>query len=606
MCGIFGYIGKRDAKDAVQTVLEGIKKLEYRGYDSAGVAAVGTKLNFVKRVGKVSNLEEAVRAQPFHAHLAIAHTRWATHGKPSEVNAHPHLDQRGPCAVVHNGIIENHAAIRQMLEEKGIVFRSETDTEVIPQLIGYFYEGDLLKAVQKALPMLEGAFSIAVIHENHPEELICAAHEAPLAIGLASEEMYLASDPQAFAAFTRRVIYLHGSEVARITRTQVEAYNALARPIVKEFTDLEHLVETSDKGVYAHYMLKEIFEQPQTVSHALLSRIGEGGGVHLEGLTLSEEQLRGVRRIVIVAAGTSYHAGLLGAQLFEEMAALPTQVEIASEFRYKSLFIEPGTLAIALSQSGETADTLVALRQLKAQGALCLGICNVFGSTLAREVESTLFLRAGPEIGVASTKAFTSQVVVLVLLALKLANDPSKGRKWMEQLKQLPGDIRAVLAQRERIAELAARYAQYEDFFFLGRRFGVPLALEGALKLTEIAYVNAKGYPAGELKHGPIALITPRCPTVAFCTDLGAPYSKLLSNLREVQARDGRILAIAAEGAPDIGQIADDLLWVPYRGDFLTGINATVASQLFAYYVAVARGTEIDQPRNLAKSVTVE
>ncbi len=603
MCGISGYIGKREA---VQIVLEGIHKLEYRGYDSAGIATiVDGKLHVDKQVGKVSALEEHLTQQTNPGHVAIAHTRWATHGKPSTENAHPQVDQANQVAVVHNGIIENHEQVHTQLAKQGVKFRSETDTEVISQLIASLYEGDLLQAVKKAIPLLQGAFAIAVIHEKHPDQIVCAAKESPLAIGEGDGEMFVASDSQAFLKYTRNVIFLHSSEVALITKEGVQAFDAASMPIPKKSQEIGHETEDASKGEYSHYMLKEIFEQPQTLQNALLSRYSEKYGTAiLDQLKLKE---RKVKRIVILACGTSYHAGMVAGYMLEDLARIPVEVEVSSEFRYRNPIVQDHTMVIAISQSGETADTLAAMRELKEKGADILGICNVQNSTLARETEHCLFLRAGPEIGVASTKAFTSQLVVLTLLALKLARhgqmSQAEGQEMIAHLMALPAQAKQVLAQYETIKKIAKKYAHYDNFFYLGRRYMFPTALEGALKLKEIAYVNANGYAAGEMKHGPIALISPDCPTVA-CLGDSVTHAKMLSNLREVKAREGLLISIAPEGM-DPG-IADDVITIPKTCDELSPILTTIATQLLAYEIASQRNCEIDQPRNLAKSVTVE
>lgn len=609
MCGIFGYIGSREA---VKLVVDGLKKLDYRGYDSAGVAALsGGKLVFEKKVGKVAELEEALQKKIWPSHLAIAHTRWATHGRPTEKNAHPHADDKQALTVVHNGIIENYESIREKLQKKGILFRSETDTEVISQLIGYYYKGDFLKAVRRAVTQLKGAFAIAVIHENHKEEIICAAKESPLAIGIGQKEMFISSDTQAFLNFTKKVVFIHSSEIAVVKKETVDIFDANAMKITKEGEDIDIDLETTSKGSYRHYMLKEIYEQPQCIKNALLSRYSlEYGTAILDDLELSEEELYKVQRVVIVACGTSYHAGLLAAYMLEDLARIPVQVEISSEFRYKNPIIQENTLAIVISQSGETADTIAAVRELKAKGAKIVAISNIQGSTLAREVSSCLFLRAGPEIGVASTKAFTSQLVVLSLLTLRLARIRSlsqkQGTDFITALTKLPQQIKAILDSAESIEQVAKRYTNYEHFFFVGRRFMFPTALEGALKLKEIAYVNANGYPAGEMKHGPLALVDELCPTIAFCSD-EVTFPKTLSNLMEIQARKGRILAICDEKCQGaLKNVADDFILIPATRDELAPFLSTVASQLFAYFVALHKGREIDKPRNLAKSVTVE
>lgn len=608
MCGIFGYVGPNQA---IERVLKGIHRLEYRGYDSSGIAYLNQKgeIQIQKALGKIVELEKRVDPT-IVSELAIAHTRWATHGVPSEKNAHPHFDSKESLALVHNGIIENHETLRRLLQKKGVTFESETDTEVIAKLIGYLYKGDFLRALQRALPLLNGAFAIALVHAHHPGQILCAAKESPLAIGLGQGESFVASDPSSFSKYTRRVIYLQDSEVAVVKAHSVEAFDAGATPIEKEWQDLGLVAEEVTKGQYAHYMLKEIHEQPQTVLNAMLSRYSqEYGTAILEELEPLEEELQNCQRIVILACGTSWHAGLLGSYMFQERARIPVEVEISSEFRYKNPIVRDRTIAIAISQSGETADTLAAMRELREKGARVIGICNVQGSSVAREVDSCLFLRAGPEIGVASTKAFTSQITVLSLLMVRLARmramSASKGQEILEHLARIPSDLKEILAREDEIADLAKRYAEHDNFFFMGRRFMFPTALEGALKLKEIAYVNANGYPAGEMKHGPIALINPDCPTVAFCSD-EVTYPKMLSNLMEVKARHGKVIAIAPRGAPEIAEIADDVFWVPPTLDELAALPSTIFGQLFAYYVAKVRGTEIDQPRNLAKSVTVE
>jgi len=608
VCGIFGYIGPREA---TSLVLEGIHKLEYRGYDSAGVATISDGiLLFEKEVGKVTRLEEVVKTKNWNTHIAIAHTRWATHGRPTEENAHPHFDAHVKCAVVHNGIIENHDAVRHLLQKRGVKFRSETDTEVISQLVGYLYKGNFLRAVQRALPLLQGAFAIAVIHQEHPGEIVCAAKESPLAIGVGQGEMFVASDSVAFLKYTRRAIYLGASEVALVTEKGVEAFDAHLAPIEKESEDLSHDLEEVTKGKFQHFMLKEIYEQPQSLQNALLARFSrEYGTATLDNLNFTDDELQKIERIVILACGTSLHAGMIAAYMLEEQARIPVEVEISSEFRYKNPIVKDNTLAIAISQSGETADTLAAMRELREKGAKILGICNVQGSTLAREVDSCLFLRSGPEIGVAASKTLTSQLIVLSLLTLRFARmrqmSQQEGIRFIDALTKLPAQVKQVLEGSDQIIALAKKYAEFDNFFFLGRRYMYPTALEGALKLKEIAYVNANGYPAGEMKHGPIALINEMCPTVAFCAD-SFTYPKMMSNLMEVKARNGRILAIAPGGSPDVASIADDVIWVPPTLDEFAPIASTVAGQLFAYHVAIERGTEIDQPRNLAKSVTVE
>ena len=608
MCGIFGYVGKRAS---VEIVVQGLKKLEYRGYDSAGIAGLkGNSLISCKEVGKVAVLEALVHEKKLDLDLAISQTRWATHGKPSYVNAHPHYDEKDTLAVVHNGIIENYDVLRQQLQEKGVIFRSETDTEVIAQLIGSYYDGDILQAVQRAVPQFKGAFAFALIHKNHLGQIIAVAHAAPLVIGLGEGEAFISSDTHAFSKHTREVVYLADSEIAVIRADKFEIFNSSMEQIEKPSKTLSHEHEEITKGEYEHYTLKEINEQPQTIRNALLSRyLEEYGTAVFEELTFETNDLLSVERILILACGTSLHAGYVAAYLIEDLARIPVQVEISSEFRYKNPIVPAGTFVIAISQSGETADTLAAFRELKAKGAKVLGICNVYSSTLAREADCTIFLRAGPEIGVCSTKAFTSQVTILALFTLLLARmrhmSKMDGQEFLHALKNLPAQVQEVLNKTSEIHLLAKKYAHYDNFFFLGRSYMFPTALEGALKLKEISYINANGYPAGEMKHGPIALINKDCPTVAFCANR-LTADKMLSNLMEVKARQGKVIAIAEEGDVAILQIADDVIWVPRTIDQIAAIPSTVAAQLFAYYVAHERGEDIDQPRNLAKSVTVE
>jgi len=608
MCGIFGYVGKGNA---VAITIEGLKRLEYRGYDSSGIAGLHNgQLIYQKQVGKISEMESEVEKEGMKLDMAIAHTRWATHGKPNRDNAHPHFNSDHTLALVHNGIIENHSSLRDMLIKKGVVFHSETDTEVMAHLISDFYKGDLLKAVMEALPLLKGSYAIAVIHRDHPGKIIGVAHESPLVVGIGREEMFLASDLHAFSGRANSAVFVESGEVAVIDQDGYEIFDSMMTPISKESRELIGQAEEISRGDFEHYTLKEIFEQPQALRSALTARcIDEYGTAKFDSLNIEMSELLGVQRIIILACGTSYYAGFIGEYILEEVARIPTQVEISSEYRYKNPIVPEGTLVIAISQSGETADTLAALRELKAKGATVLAICNVHDSSIAREADSCLYLRAGIEIGVCSTKAFTSQVAVLSLFTLMMARmrhmNRDKGREFIEQLKALPEKVEAVLKQADHIQSIAKKYAKYDNFFYLGRRYMYPGALEGALKLKEISYINANGYPAGEMKHGPIALINPDCPTVAICGD-GRTYEKLLSNLMEVKARSGLVIAIAEEGSEGIEEIADEIIWVPNAWDEMAVIPATVAAQLFAYYVAHERGAEIDQPRNLAKSVTVE
>ncbi len=608
MCGIFGYIGPRDA---VKTTLKGLKNLEYRGYDSAGIAGVQNgKIVFCKEMGKIAALEKEVAAANLNLHVAIAQTRWATHGKPSKLNAHPHFDNANSLALVHNGIIENHEALRKQLITQGATFVSQTDTETAAHLIASLYQGDILKAVKQAVPLLKGAFAIALVHKDFPDCIIAVAHECPLVIGIGTDEIFLSSDSNAFVEHTTEVIYLTHSEIAVIYADKVEIYNDSLELQNKASQKLNVKAESVSKGDYEHFTLKEIFEQPQTIRSALLSRFHDDYGTAIfSELTFDVHELLSVERILILACGTSWHAGCLAAYFLEDKSRIPVQVEISSEFRYKNPVVPPGTLVIAISQSGETADTIAAVRELKAKGSHILAICNAHGSTLEREADACLFLRAGPEIGVCSTKAFTSQVVVLSLFGLMMARmrhmGKQEGQEFLQALQKLPAQVQQVLDNATQIEALAKKYAGYQNFFYIGRQHMFPASLEGALKLKEIAYVNANGYPAGEMKHGPIALINEDCPTVAMCANK-ITYDKLLSNLMEVKARNGLVLAIAEEGDTSLQGIADDIIWTPATIDELAAIPSTVVTQLLAYYIARERGADIDQPRNLAKSVTVE
>lgn len=607
MCGIFGYVG---SKKATHIAIDGLKRLEYRGYDSAGLAGVQNReVVICKEVGKVSVLEQEVQKLQLEVPAAIAQTRWATHGKVTKANAHPHFDSAKSLAVVHNGIIENHDFLRKQLQAKGVQFISDTDTEVIAHLISSHYEGEILKAVQKAVAQLKGAYAVALVHRDFPDQIIAIAHEAPLAIGIGNNEAFISSDPHAFASHTRQAIYLSNSEIAVVKAGSQQVYWA-EEAIDKETHLLDHCVLEASKGNFEHYTLKEIYEQPQTLRNALFSRfVLDYGTAIFEELKLDESELLSVERILILGCGTSWHAGCVASYMLEEIARIPVQVEISSEFRYKNPIVPPGTLVIAISQSGETADTIAAMREVKAKGAKVLALCNVQGSTLAREADETIYLRAGAEIGVCSTKAFTSQVMVLSLFTLMMARmrhmSKGEGKQFLQQLLQLPDLVQLVLDQAEQIGKIARKYASHEDFFFIGRRYMYPACLEGALKLKEISYINANGYPAGEIKHGPIALICENCPTVALCADY-MTYDKVLSNLMEIKARNGKVIAIASKKDSQLEEIADDVIYVPASSDPLAVIPVTVAGQLLAYYIAQIKGAEIDQPRNLAKSVTVE
>jgi glutamine---fructose-6-phosphate transaminase (isomerizing) len=610
MCGIFGYIGPRNPSNVC---VDGLKQLKYRGYDSAGIAGIlEGKIFARKEVGKIDLLESNLEKEPLRLDLAIAHTRWATHGKPTLENAHPHVDETESIAVVHNGIIENHFALRTMLEAAGKTFYSDTDTEVIAQLVSYFYTGELLPAVQQALSMLQGFWGIALIHKDHPNQIIAAAKENPIAIAhrLSTLEAFVSSDANAFCEPNLDVMFLRNHEVALITPDKIEVFDAMSSPVHKSMERFEGGGSVVSKNGFAHFMLKEIFEQPHTIQQAFHGRlVPEFGTVEFEDFTFSSAELLAVRRIVILACGTSWHAGGIAASLLEDKARIPTQAEIASEFRYKNPILSPDTLVIAISQSGETLDTIAAVREVKSKGAKVLALCNVRNSTLTREADCTVFLRAGPEISVCSTKAFTSQLTVLSLFTLLMARlrhmSKEEGQAFLGEIQALPEKVERVLHKQEEIQALAMKYAHFNSFFFLGRHYMFTTSLESALKLKEISYINAQGYPAGEMKHGPIALVEPELAVVGLCGNHHT-LEKMISNLMEIKARGAPILAIAPEGTPEIEKVATDLLLLPRICDELASIPYSIALQLFAYYIALARGTDIDQPRNLAKSVTVE
>lgn len=601
MCGIYGYIGKRDP---LQMCLAGLEQLEYRGYDSTGIAGISAgKISFCKKAGKLSNLKRELSFK--HLELAIGHTRWATHGAVTDENAHPHLDDTESLAVVHNGIIENYAELRKQLKTEGVSFASETDTEVIVQLIRKYYQGDLLAAVQRVLSLLSGHLAIAVIHKNHPRQIIAAAQNCPLAVGTdeACTESIVSSDPSAFHGAPFNVLFLQGGETANVQQGTIDVYNSQLKKIRKK---TERLGQTNytppSKDGFAHFMLKEIHEQPdilqKTFSH-----------LEFESLKISGDEFKRYQRIWLLGCGTSAHAGAIGAMYFEELAKIPASCDIASEARYRISLLAPDTLVIAISQSGETADTLAALREVKAQGSKVLALCNVKNSSLMREADASILLEAGPEVSVCSTKAFTSQIAIFALLALHMAKlrniRDEKIGKMKAMLPIVSEQVEQVLKQSTELRRLANKYARYDDFFFMGRRYMYTTCLEAALKLKEISYVNANGYPAGELKHGPIALIDAHFPVIAFCANQQT-QEKILSNLMEVKARGAPILAFAPEGMKGVSDVADDVFWLPPTIDELAPFSSVAAGQLFAYYVALELGKDVDQPRNLAKSVTVE
>lgn len=608
MCGIVGYIGE---KGATPLLIEGLKRLEYRGYDSAGVAVMnGNGVETRKAAGKISRLEAAIAATPIHGNLGIAHTRWATHGQPNECNAHPHVDCKGHIAVVHNGIIENATTLRSHLQGLGHKFVSETDTEVIAHLIEEAFDGNLEDAVRDALKKIEGTYGIAVVSSEDSNKIVAARKGSPLLIGLGDGEYYVASDAAAILAHTRQVIYLDDGDLAVLNREGYRIIDLRAQEQSRHVSKIDWDLDQIERGGYDHFMLKEIFEQPQTVENCMRGRLLEELGTSkLGGLNMTDEQLLAIDNIVITACGTSWHSALIGEHMIEELTRVPVEVEYASEFRYRNPIVNSRTLCIVISQSGETADTLAAMREAKARGARTYGIVNVVGSTIARESDGGIYVHAGPEIGVASTKAFTSQVMALLLFTLRLGRlrDMSvvRGREIIQAMKQLPEQIQNILDRAQDIENIAEEFKRASNFLYLGRGYNFPTALEGALKLKEISYIHAEGYPAAEMKHGPIALIDEMMPVV-FIAPHDAVFEKLTSNVQEVKARKGRVIAITSRDEEALVGKLDYEFRIPETVDMLTPILASVPLQLLAYYIAVKRGSNVDQPRNLAKSVTVE
>jgi glutamine---fructose-6-phosphate transaminase (isomerizing) len=609
MCGIVGYVG---SKTATPVLIDGLKRLEYRGYDSAGIAmSNGNGLETRKAKGKISQLEAMVNGSPIHGTIGIAHTRWATHGQPNECNAHPHVDCKNEIAVVHNGIIENFGPLRKMLQMQGHTFKSETDTEVLAHLIEAAMDGDPLEdAVIDALNLVEGTYGIAVISSKDPDKIVCARKGSPLLIGLGENEYYVASDVAAILQHTRQVVYLDDGEMGVLTRNGYEVLDLNARRIKKGVNRIDWSLDEIEKGGFEHFMLKEIFEQPQTIQNTMRGRLVEDEGFSkLGGLNLTKEELLSIDQIIITACGTSWHSSLIGEMYVEELARIRCEVEYASEFRYRNPIVTDKTLCVVISQSGETADTLAAMREAKRRGAKTLGLVNVVGSTIAREDDGGIYLHAGPEIGVASTKAFTSQVIALALLTLKLARlrnmSVVKGREIANAMLALPAQIQTILDSAPEIEEIAERFKDSTNFLYLGRGYNFPVALEGALKLKEISYIHAEGYPAAEMKHGPIALIDSEMPVV-FIAPHDAVFDKVVSNIQEVKARGGQVICITSQDEPALEGMIDHEIRVPQTVDMLYPILTAIPLQLLAYHIAVKRGLNVDQPRNLAKSVTVE
>lgn len=614
MCGIVGYIGSREA---YPILIKGLHRLEYRGYDSAGLALLSDNkiLNVYKTKGKVADLERFAQSKDVSGTIGIAHTRWATHGEPNDANAHPHYSQSEKLALIHNGIIENYRVIREELENKGYTFRSSTDTEVIVYLIEYIqqlHRVDLCTAVQLALHQVVGAYAIAVIEKENPDRIIAARKSSPLVIGMGKDEFFLASDATPFVEYTDEVVYLNDGEIAVITRGEplrvVNLNNVKVTPEVKKLAlNLSQL----EKGGYPHFMLKEIYEQPKTLEDCIRGRINvEGTQVVLSGVIDNREKFIRASRIIIVACGTSWHAALIGEHLIEDLCRIPVEVEYASEFRYRNPVIHENDIVIALSQSGETADTLAAIELAKSKGAFIYGICNAVGSSIARATDSGSYIHVGPEIGVASTKAFTGQVTVLTMLALTVARQrgtisEERFQRLVKQLQAIPKKMTELLNVTDGVRELSKIFTYAHNFIYLGRGYNYPVALEGALKLKEISYIHAEGYPAAEMKHGPIALIDAEMPVVAIATK-DSIYEKTISNIQEIKARKGKVIAIVTEGDRSVRDIADFCIEVPESDDILTPLLVSVPLQLLAYYIAVNKGRDVDQPRNLAKSVTVE
>ena len=619
MCGIVGYVGKQEASPLL---MDGLRRLEYRGYDSAGLCTLdGEGLHLRKCVGRVAALAETLRQDPVRGTLGISHTRWATHGLPSDANAHPHLDLSGRLAIVHNGIIENYAELRRKLVERGHHFHSQTDTEVLAHLIGHHLDKwvgrgkhptpELLtRAVQQATREAEGTYAIAVLHSDLSNLLIGARRGSPLVVGVGQGEQFVASDVSPIVAHTRKVVYLHDGDVVCLTRDRLNLF-ARGKPVKRPVNTVDWSSEEAEMGHFPHYMLKEIHEQPQRVGDELKRTLRPTQGtVEFEELALSRKELARIQRLVLVACGTSWHAALAGEYVIENLAGVSVEVECASEMRYRNRPLEKDTLVVSLSQSGETADTLAAIRGARSQGIRALAIVNVVGSTIARESDAAIHMRAGPEIGVASTKAFEMQVLLLTLLGLALGRQrgclsAAQGRKLVRELQTIPQKIRRIIDSEGHILAVAKKYYRFTDFLYMGRQYNFPVALEGALKLKELSYIHAEGYPSAEMKHGPIAMIAPDFPSV-FVAPRDAMFDKNMSNMEEIKARKGPIIAVATRGDEEVAKKADDLISIPPTMDCLQPLLTVIPLQLFAYHVAMLRGCDVDKPRNLAKSVTVE
>ncbi|MBV9087057.1 MAG: glutamine--fructose-6-phosphate transaminase (isomerizing) [Acidobacteriaceae bacterium] len=624
MCGIVGYVGK---KRVVPVIVDGLKRLEYRGYDSAGIAVAGNGdgLQIRRAEGKLRNLEEAIRLKPLDGTYGIGHTRWATHGRPTEENAHPHRDCTGKIVVVHNGIVENYLSLKKKLREEGHQFRTETDTEVVAHLVEKYYFGkdgqpqtSLEEAVRKTVRELSGVFALSVISCIERDKIVAARNGPPAVIGLGKDEYFVASDVPAILYHTRDLFFLADGDLAVITPSGVQLTDFQGQPIVRQVQHITWDPIMAEKGGFKHFMLKEIYEQPRAVRDTTLGRVSlDSGNIFLDEMDISEAEFRQLSKLNIAACGTSWHAGLAGKFMIEKLARVPVEVDYASEYRYRNPITTPTTMTMLITQSGETADTIAAQREAKAKGAKTLAICNVVGSMVTREASGTIYTHAGPEIGVASTKAFTAQLTALFLFAMYLGRvrdtlTPEQAKTLIGELNRLPGKLEAILTHDEECEDLAKEYSRAQDFLFLGRGIHYPIALEGALKLKEISYIHAEGYPAGEMKHGPNALIDENLPVVVLATcDRSDPesvlrYEKTMSNVKEVKARSGRVIAIASEGDDDIREEVDRVIYVPTTPELLLPVLEILPLQLLAYHIAVRRGCDVDQPRNLAKSVTVE
>lgn len=614
MCGIVGYVGD---KDAYPILIKGLHRLEYRGYDSAGVALINPEgtLNVYKSKGKVAALEHFVESKDIRGSIGIAHTRWATHGEPNDLNAHPHYSENESIALIHNGIIENYGILKEILTSKGYTFKSETDTEVLVQFIDYLRNENqctLFEAVQAALNQVVGAYAIAVLDKDNKDEIIAARKSSPLVVGIGDGEYFLASDATPIVEYVKDVVYLNDGEIAVINRHKpLKVFNLNNIESKIDVRKLEMNISELEKGGYPHFMIKEIFEQPRTITDCIRGRINlDGTNVILSGILDHKEKFLNARRIIFVACGTSWHAGLIGEYLFEDLCGIEVKVEYASEFRYRNPVILPGDMVIAISQSGETADTLAAIELAKSKGAFVYGICNVVGSSIARATHSGTYIHVGPEIGVASTKAFTGQVTVLVMMAMVIAKmkgiiAQEKYEEVLHELLAMPAHIKQIISQHEHIKSVASIFTYARNFLYLGRGYNYPTAMEGALKLKEISYIHAEGCPAAEMKHGTIALIDNEMPTIVIATN-GSVYEKTISNIQEIKARGGKVIVVVTEGDQIVSKMADYCVWVPSTVECLTPLLSSIPLQLFAYFIAVNKGRNVDQPRNLAKSVTVE